>query len=50
MDELFKKTNEFLVEFEKILNKEFEKNEPTTLAAQEVYDYEYELDYVFNEL
>jgi len=33
MDELLKKTNEFLVEFEKILNKEFEKNEPITLDA-----------------
>ena len=50
MDELFKKTNEFLVEFEKILNKEFEKNEPTTLAAHEAYDYLREWDYLFEEL
>ena len=31
MDELFEKTKEFLGKFEEILNKEFEKNEPTTV-------------------
>jgi len=50
MDELFKKTKDFLVEFEKILNKEFETNKPTTFAAHEEYDYEGELDSLFNEL
>jgi hypothetical protein len=50
MDELFKKTKDFLVEFEKILNKEFETNKPTTFAEHEEYDYEGELDYLFNEL
>ena len=50
MDELFEKTKEFLGKFEKILNKEFEKNEPTTLVALEEYDYVGELDYLFNEL
>jgi hypothetical protein len=50
MDELFEKTKEFLGKFEEILNKEFEKNEPTTLAAHEEYDYVGELDYLFNEL
>ena len=50
MDELFKKTKDFLVEFEKILNKEFETNKPTTFAAHEEYDYVGELDYLFNEL
>ena len=50
MDELFEKTKEFLGKFEEILNKEFEKNEPTTLAAREEYDYVGELDYLFNEL
>lgn len=50
MDELFEKTKDFLVEFEKILNKEFETNKPTTFAEHEEYDYEGELDYLFNEL
>tara|TARA_R110000796_G_scaffold11437_1_gene37958 strand:+ start:61 stop:987 length:927 start_codon:yes stop_codon:yes gene_type:complete len=50
MDELFEKTKEFLGKFEEILNKEFEKNEPTTLVAREEYDYVGELDYLFNEL
>ena len=50
MDELFEKTKEFLGKFEKILNKEFEKNEPTTLVAREDYDSVGELDYLFNEL
>ena len=50
MDELFEKTKEFLGKFEEILNKEFEKNEPTTLVALEEYDYVGELDYLFNEL
>jgi hypothetical protein len=50
MDELFKKTKDFLVEFEKILNKEFETNKPTTFAEHEEYDYVGELDYLFNEL
>ena len=50
MDELFEKTKEFLGEFEEILNKEFEKNEYTTLAAHEDYDSVGELDYLFNEL
>jgi hypothetical protein len=50
MDELFKKTKDFLVEFEKILIKEFETNKPTTFAEHEEYDYEGELDYLFNEL
>ena len=50
MDELFEKTKDFLVEFEKILNKEFETNKPTTFAEHEEYDYVGELDYLFNEL
>ena len=50
MDELFKKTKDFLVEFEKILNKEFEKNKPSSLAAHEEYDYKGELDSIFNVL
>jgi hypothetical protein len=50
MDELFKETNEFLIEFEKILNKEFEKNKPSSLAAHDEYDYEGKLKNLFNKL
>jgi len=49
MDELFKKTNEFLVNFYKILNKEFEESTAPTGAPDE-YDFEGELNYIFLEL
>jgi hypothetical protein len=49
MDELFKKTNEFLVEFYETLNKEFEDSMVPTGSPDE-YDFEGELNYVFEEL
>jgi hypothetical protein len=48
MDELFKKTNEFLVEFYKTLKELEESIRPT--GSLDEYDYVGELDYLFNEL
>ena len=48
MDELFKKTNEFLVEFYETLKKLEESTTPT--GHLDDYDFEGELDSIFNEL
>jgi hypothetical protein len=48
MDELFKKTNEFLVEFHETLKKLEESITPT--GSPDEYDFEGELDSIFNEL
>ena len=48
MDELFKKTNEFLVEFYEIFKKLEESIIPT--GSGDEYDFDGELNYVFEEL